>query len=111
MKSHSACDVCDLYHCRDIEAALYDHRRPFEKRRLRVNQPSFAERSAYYIAAIRKAGRYVAAKEIDPKNAICGRGLKYWTLRRMVQLGYLKTFCDGKVTYFTTTNKGDRKCE
>lgn len=104
MRPKSQCDVCDLRPCRFLESALAELRQPVQKRRQRINQPSLRERCAYYLAIIRKAGRPLAAREIDPKNAICGRGLKYWTLRRMVKRGQLKTFHEGKETLFVTTN-------
>ena len=105
MRPKSMCDTCDLYPCRFLESALRELRQPVEQRRQRINQPSFRERASYYLAIVRQAGRYVPAREIDPKNAICGRGLKYWTLRKMVKLGILKTFCDGGVVLFAPTNK------
>ncbi len=105
MRPKSQCDVCDLRPCRFLETALAELRQPIQQRRQRINQPSFKERSAYYLAIVREAGRYLSAREIDPKNAICGRGLKYWTLRKMVKLGILKTFCDGGAILFAPTNK------
>lgn len=105
MRPKSGCDTCDLYPCRFLEPALADLRKPVPQRVQRINSPSFKERCAYYLDMVRKAGRYVTAREIDPKNSVCPRGLKYWTLRKMVKIGVLKTYCDGDKTYFGTTNK------
>ena len=105
LRPKSQCDECDLRPCRFLESALAELRQPIERRRQRINQPSFAERSAYYLAIVKQGGRYMSAREIDPKNAICGRGLKYWTLRQMVKRGILKTFCDGGKILFAPTNK------
>ena len=51
-------------------------------------------------AEVRAFGRPVLAKEIDPKRRLCGRGLKYWSLRKMVRLGMLKSFRKDKQVYF-----------
>lgn len=105
LRPKSQCDNCDLAPCRFLESALAELRRPIESRRQRINQSSFSERCAYYLAILKQSGRYMSSREIDPKNAICGRGLKYWTLRKMVKLGILKTFCDGGRILFAPTNK------
>ena len=105
MRPKSYCDTCDLYTCRFLESTLRDLRKPINKRVKRINFPSFKERSAYYLDIVRKAGRYVTAREIDPTNSVCSRGLKYWTLRKMEKLGVLKTYCDGDKIFFGITNK------
>lgn len=51
-------------------------------------------------AEVRAFGRPVLAKEIDPKRKLCGRGLKYWSLRKMVKLGMLRSFRKDKQVYF-----------
>lgn len=105
LRPKSQCDVCDLRPCKFLESALAELRKPIIARRQRINQPSLKERSAYYLTILRQSGRYMSAREIDPKNAICERRLKYWTLRKMVKLGILKTFCDGEQILFAPTNK------
>lgn len=111
VRSRAMCSECDLSNCRNIEASLLELRKPVAQRRMRVNTPSLSERFEYYLEAVRKAGRRLTAHEIDPKNSICGRGLKYWTLRQMTKRGILKTYCDGGKIYFATTNKETNKCE
>lgn len=51
-------------------------------------------------AEVRSFGRPVLAKEIDVGRRLCGRGLKYWSLRKMVKLGMLKSFRKDNQVYF-----------
>ena len=104
MRPKSACDDCDLFQARFLVESLQDGRQPIDRRRVRINAPSFRERCEYYTEAIAAAGRPLSARAIDPHNKICARGLKYWTLRKMVKKGLLKTYCDGKTMFFSTPN-------
>ena len=82
---------------------------PAQDRLARTAPPSLKERCDFYLGVVAKAGRWLTAKEIDPSNRFCGRGLKYWTLRRMAKHGQLKTYCDGKTIYFNLPNKEHAK--
>lgn len=94
---------------RTLIKELEDALRPVNEQRLRKIPPSFKARCDFYLTAVSSAGRWVTAREIDPKNSLCGRGLKYWTLRKMVKLGILKTYSDGLKIYFSTPKKGKKK--
>ena len=89
---------------------LEETTRPVNEQRLRKVTPSFKTRCDFYLAKILTADGWVTAREIDPTNSLCGRGLKYWTLRKMVKMGLLKTYSDGNKIYFSLTKKG-KKCE
>ena len=105
MRPKALCEECDLYACRSLERALGELRNRNVPPARRLYAPSFKERSRLYLDIIRKAGRAVPSREIDPGNSVCARGLKYWTLRKMVKLGMIKTLCDGGTILFATTNK------
>lgn len=49
---------------------------------------SLAARMLMVADALRKAGRPLAANEIDMQGC-CSKQLKYWTLMRMVRLGFI----------------------
>ena len=105
MRPKYACDTCDLWPAKALLGCLEDARKP-RKNRVRFEQLPYETRERFYAQEIRKAGRWVTAREIDKDNALrSGRGLKYWTLRKMVKRGILKTYCDGKDVYFSTTTK------
>ena len=104
LRPKTYCDDCNLRSCRLLHDALAELRSPVETRRYRINQPSFKERSARYLAIVRNASAPLTAREIDPKNTICTRALKYWTLRKMVKVGALKTIRQGNLTLFATPN-------
>lgn len=109
LRPRSCCDECDLVNSRFLLQALSEAELPAQDRLARTAPPSLKERCDFYLGVVAKAGRWLTAKEIDPSNRFCGRGLKYWTLRRMAKHGQLKTYCDGKTVYFNLPNKEHAK--
>lgn len=105
LRPTSYCYNCDLRTSRSLLAELSDASRPVEKQMLRKTPPSFRTRCDFYLAAVSAAKGWITARKIDPSNSLCGRGLKYWTLRKMVKMGLLKTYCDGKTIYFSLTKR------
>lgn len=106
LRPKSVCDNCDLLLSTVLIKELEEVKLPVNEQRLRRITPSFKTRCDFYLASISSADRWVTAHEIDPKNSLCGRGVKYWTLRKMVKIGLLKTYSDGNKIYFSLTKKG-----
>ena len=89
----SMCTECDLSPAPYLLSRLLSATGP-------VGCVDYGRRFDIIEAEIRSFGRPVLAKEIDPKRKLCGRGLKYWSLRKMVRLGMLRSIhSDGQV-YF-----------
>lgn len=106
LRPKTACDECDLRACRRLERSLAEAKLPIN-RRSRMLPPSFEERSEFYLELIRAAGHGLTSRQIDPGSHHCSRSLKNWTLRRMVELGMLKSVYGGKrKIYFDIPNKG-----
>ena len=106
LRPKSVCSECDLHMSSILIRELEETTRPVNEQRLRKVTPSFKTRCDFYLAKISTADGWVTAREIDPTNSLCGRGLKYWTLRKMVKMGLLKTYSDGDKIYFSLTKKG-----
>lgn len=106
LRPKSECPYCDLNMSMKLLRELEEAPRPVNEHRLRKITPSLKTRCDFYRAAVSAADRWVAAREIDPENTLCGRGLKYWTLRKMVKNGLLKTYSDGNKIFFSLTKKG-----
>jgi hypothetical protein len=107
LRPKSACDECDLRDCRMLERELGQLEVPMNKRKLRMFPPSFAERSDLYLRCVQRAPeRGLTSRQIDAGSHHCSRSLKHWTLQRMVELGLLKTYCNGRRTYYKLPNKG-----
>lgn len=106
LRPKSVCSECDLHMSSILIRELEETTRPVNEQRLRKVTPSFKTRCDFYLAKISTAYGWVTAREIDPTNSLCGRGLKYWTLRKMVKMGLLKTYSDGNKIYFSLTKKG-----
>ena len=109
LRPKSVCSECDLHMSSILIRELEETTRPVNEQRLRKVTPSFKTRCDFYLAKISTADGWVTAREIDPTNSLCGRGLKYWTLRKMVKMGLLKTYNEGKTVYFTLPNKETKK--
>ena len=105
LRPKSVCSECDLHMSSILIRELEETTRPVNEQRLRKVTPSFKTRCDFYLAKISTADGWVTAREIDPTNSLCGRGLKYWTLRKMVKMGLLKTYSDGNKIYFSLTKK------
>ena len=108
LRPKSVCSECDLNQSAMLLKELEETTRPINEQRLRKVTPSFKNRCDFYLAKISTANGWVTAREIDPNNSLCGRGLKYWTLRKMVKMGLLKTYSDGDKIYFSLTKKGQQ---
>lgn len=106
LRPKSVCSECDLHMSSILIRELEETTRPVNEQRLRKVTPSFKTRCDFYLAKISTVDGWVTAREIDPTNSLCGRGLKYWTLRKMVKMGLLKTYSDGDKIYFSLTKKG-----
>lgn len=109
LRPKNVCDDCDLRFSRSLLKELEEIILPINEQRLQKVIPSFKTRCDFYLAKISTANGWVTAREIDPNNSLCGRGLKYWTLRKMVKMGFLKTYSDGTTVYFTLPNKETKK--
>lgn len=109
LRSRTLCRECDISAAPTLLRALAEAKFPVEDRRVRTAPPSLKERCKVYLEFVSKENRWLLSREIDPANKLCGRGLKYWTLRYMAKNGMLKTYCAGKKIYFSTPNKELKK--
>ena len=100
---------CDLNFSRSLLKELEEVILPINEQRFRKVIPSFKTRCDFYLAKISAANDWITARDIDPHNTLCGRGLKYWTLRKMVKIGLLKTYSEGGKIFFTLTKKEQNK--
>ncbi len=109
LRPKSVCDDCDLNFSRSLLKELEEVILPINEQRFRKVIPSFKTRCDFYLAKISAANDWITARDIDPHNTLCGRGLKYWTLRKMVKIGLLKTYSEGGKIFFTLTKKEQNK--
>lgn len=79
----SACYGCDLRLVGHLMERL-------EKETGRVRTSDRDMRFDAILEELKAAGRPLKAYEIDRGKRICARGLKHWTLHRMVELGMLE---------------------
>lgn len=93
LRPKSACGECDL----SPAPYLLSQMRKATSAKCSVD---YGRRFDIIEAEVRAFGRPVLAKEIDPKRKLCGRGLKYWSLRKMVKLGMLRSFRKNNQVYF-----------
>ncbi len=106
MRPRYVCDECDLVQSRALVEALEEMgRKPASRAKQTLYYASFKERCAMYEQIVREAGRWMAAREIDPEHRISERGLKYMTLRKMVRDGRLASKCVDDKTYFNIPQK------
>lgn len=91
------CDECDIAPAPYLLSRLENVMKP-------NGTVDYGRRFDIIESQVRSFGRPVLAKEIDPKKKLCGRGLKYWSLRKMVEIGMLKSFRQDKQVYFIPNN-------